>query len=171
VNIIKLLIATCLVSTALCSAEPNQAPLHTALKMTNAAKKEAKAPKIDLKAIKKSEIPEVTPSFLANFFVPKSNYNSLFSYGSSTYTILPYAQEISYSYGDLYHIAYYSDVTVITTISGFDYGYQVILSPYGTTLSTQSIYYVDSTGLGTYLRHEYLDVTIVTGTDQVVYIK
>ncbi len=160
-SILKLLIATLFISSSMCAAEP----LHKAVK------KEVNIPGFDLELIKKGEL-SVTPSSVATLFgQPAVSGYSLFGYSSPALTLIPYSQELAYSQGDLCHFAYYSDVTVVTVLSGPEYGYQVILSPYGHVLSTQSFYYLDSNAYGLYLRHEYLDVTIVTGTDQVVYFK
>lgn len=169
-NIIKLSTLALLLSASLYSTEPEISPLP---ETTEIAAKEMEIPGLDLKAIKSGEL-AVQPESIANLFGKdevSSSYFSPFGFYPSSYALAPYAQELVYLDGDLCHMGYYADLTVVTTLSGYSYGYQVILSPYGQVLSTQDFYYIDSTIYGSYLRHEYLDVTIVTGSEQVVYFK
>lgn len=162
-KILKFVAIALLISTSIYSTEI--APLPE----TNPDVKELSIPGIDHEALKKGEI-EVKPESVKELFGQQSGY-SLFGYTPGLSSMIPYAQELVYSDGELCHVGYYGDVTVVTTLSGYTYGYQVMLSPYGQVLSTQSFYYQDSNIYGDYLRHEYLDVTIVTGSEQVVYFK
>ncbi|MCE5319335.1 MAG: hypothetical protein LLG04_18465 [Parachlamydia sp.] len=155
-----------LVASSLCAGEVNQAPLH------QPSEKTVEMPELDFEALKDGTL-SVKAEEVAPFFGEKavSSGYSVFGYYPSGVTLLPYAQDLVFTSGELCHIANYTYVTVVTMLSGPTYGYQVIMTTSGLVLSTQDLFYIDSNINGVYLRHEYYDVTIVTGTDQVVYFK
>lgn len=165
-NFNKLVLPLLLVASSLCADEVNPAPLH------QPSEKTVEIPDLDLEALKDGTL-SVHAEEVAPFFGEKavnSSY-SVFGYYPSGVTLLPYAQDLVFSSGELCHVANYTYVTVVTMLSGPTYGYQVIMTTSGVVLSTHDIFYIDSNINGVYLRHEYYDVTIVTGTDQVVYFK
>lgn len=162
-SLFKAILPILLVSASLYSAEVK--PLY---KPQN---KKVEVPSLDLDALKSGEL-AAHPNSVADLFGQSvSSGYSVFGYYPSGVTLLPYAQDITYSSDVLCHVANYTYVTVVTMLSGSTYGYQVIMTPSGYILSTNDIYFVDSNAYGLYLRHEYYDVSIVTGTDQVVYFK
>lgn len=162
----KTILPLLLIASSLSAAEITLAPLH------QITEKKVEMPELDLNALKDGSL-SVKAEEIAPFFGEKevNRGYSVFGYYPSGVTLLPYAQDLVYSNGELCHVANYTYVTVVTMLSGPTYGYQVIMTTSGSVLSTQDLFYIDSNIDGVYLRHEYYDVTIVTGTDQVVYFK
>lgn len=91
--------------------------------------------------------------------------------GYGSYMAVPVSQGKQVINGSLCHVAYYSDAIITTVFSGPYYGLQVVSDYNGFVITSNPIYYVDSTLSGIYLRHEYYDCTIITGSTQVLFAK
>ncbi len=91
--------------------------------------------------------------------------------GFGGYTAIPLSQGKQYVDGTLCHVAFYTDAVITTVFSGPYYGLQIVSNYNGVIIAQNPFYYIDSTLSGIYLRHEYMDCTIITGSTQVLFSK
>lgn len=82
--------------------------------------------------------------------------------------VLPYHQGLALIRGEMCHIADYARCSIITVLQGPHYGIQTITTPNGFILRVKTNFFVDSTPQGIYLRHEYRNSTVITGSAQMV---
>lgn len=88
---------------------------------------------------------------------------------SKALVVAPFSQYFSIFEGSLTHFAHYNHCIIATKMSGIQYGYQYFMTHAGMVFVVNPLYAVEETFNGTYLRHEYLDSTVLTGQDQVIF--
>lgn len=91
--------------------------------------------------------------------------------GCFGYIGVPVMQGEQFINGAWCHVAYYSDAVITTVHSGSHYGLQVVSSYSGYIITYNPFFQIDYTYSGKYLRHEYFDCTIVTGSTQAIFAK
>jgi hypothetical protein len=85
--------------------------------------------------------------------------------------LLPYSQGEMSINGQYCHVASYSHGYVVTVLDGPNYGFQMVVAYNGVILATNPYFIINGTPGGDYLRHEYIDCSIVTGLNQVMFLK
>lgn len=84
------------------------------------------------------------------------------------FIVAPFLQHFSIFEGAFTHFAHYNHCVIATKLSGFQYGFQYFMTHSGVVFIVNPLYLIEDTPCGTYLRHEYLDSTVLTGQDQVI---
>jgi hypothetical protein len=87
---------------------------------------------------------------------------------AKSFIVTPIRQNLVIVNGVLTHMAEYSHCVIATEISGSRFGYQYFMTHSGVVFLVNTVFSVDHTIAGDYLRHEYRDSTVLTGQDQII---
>lgn len=88
-----------------------------------------------------------------------------------TLVITPITQGKVFINGVYCHVGNYARTVIITVLEGAQFGLQTTMTYQGRVLSCNYVCFLDNTYAGIFLRHEYPDVTVITGSEQVIIVR